>query len=226
MPALMPESESELEEAASLQRRVLWVLLAINATMFAIEGISAWAADSSGLLADSLDMLADASIYAIALYAVGRSLRLQANAASTSGFFQMALGFAVFLQVIRRYLHGSDPVSTLMILVGALALAANATCLILIASHREGGVHMRASWIFSQNDVIANIGVIVSGALVAVLGSRLPDLLIGAVISLVVIRGGIQILREAREARSLALSSWRLTTRWSRPDQLRRRLIQ
>ena len=198
----MPESESELEEAASLQRRTLWLLLAINASMFAIESIAAWAGNSSGLLADSLDMLADASVYAIALYAVARSLRLQANAAAASGFFQMALGFAVLLQVIRRYLNGSDPVSTLMIVVGALALAANTTCLILIDKHRDGGVHMRASWIFSQNDVIANIGVIISGALVALLGSLLPDLLIGAVISLVVIRGGVQILREAKEARS------------------------
>lgn len=198
----MPERESELQEAASLQRKTLWVLLAINAGMFAIELVSSFAADSSGLLADSLDMLADASVYAIAMYAVGRSLRLQANAATASGVFQIALGSAVLLQVIRRYLYGSNPVSTLMIIVGALAFVANVTCLILITRHREGGVHMRASLIFSQNDVIANIGLVVSGLLVAYLGSRLPDLLIGAVISIVVVRGGVQILREAREARS------------------------
>jgi len=198
----MPESESELDEAASLQRNTLWVLLAINAAMFIIEITAALAADSTGLLADSLDMLADASVYAIALYAIGRSLRLQANAASASGVFQIILGIGVILQVIRRYLYGSDPLSTMMIAVGALALAANTACLILIAKHREGGIHMRASLIFSQNDVMANIGVIASGALVAYLGSRIPDLLIGAAISIVVIRGGIQILREAREARA------------------------
>jgi Co/Zn/Cd efflux system component len=85
--------------------------------------------------------------------------------------------------------------------MGLVALAANVTCLILIAKHREGGVHMRASYIFSANDVIANVGVIVSGALVWLLGSRVPDLVVGAVIALIVVGGGLEILRQAREAR-------------------------
>ncbi len=57
---------------------------------------------------------------------------------------------------------------------------------------------MRASWIFSTNDVIANLGIIVSGILVASIGSRYPDLIIGTIISAVVIRGGIKIIQEAR----------------------------
>jgi Co/Zn/Cd efflux system component len=88
-----------------------------------------------------------------------------------------------------------------MMAVGGVALAANVTCLILVARHRDAGVHMRASYIFSANDVIANVGVIVSGALVLVLGSRLPDLVVGAVIAVVVVRGGVEILRQARDAR-------------------------
>ncbi len=144
-------------------------------------------------------MLADAAVYGIALYAVGRKDR-HVSAARASGVLQMALGLFVLIEVIRRFVYGSEPISVLMMATGAIALAANMTCLALIAKHRKGGVHMRASWIFSTNDVIANLGVIVSGGLVWAFGSRLPDLIIGAVISVVVMGGGVQILRESRKA--------------------------
>jgi len=193
--------ESEFDEAAELERRTLWTLLAINGAMFLIEAVTGYVADAAGLVADSLDMLADASVYAIVLLAVGRSLRLQARAATVSGVLQIALGVGAMLDVARRFVYGSEPVSALMIGMGLVALAANVTCLILIAKHREGGVHMRASFIFSANDVIANVGVIVSGVLVSVLDSRLPDLVAGAAIAVVVVRGGLEILGEAREAR-------------------------
>ena len=198
----MTDCGCELEEAAELERRTLWTLLAINGVMFIAEALAGWWGESAGLLADSLDMLADASVYGIALYAVGRSRGLQANAATAGGVLQIALGLGVLVEVVRRFLYGSDPVSMLMMAVGAIALVANVSCLMLIAKHREGGIHMRASWIFSTNDVIANVGVIISGGLVMYLGNRLPDLIIGAVISVVVLRGGIQILREAKEARA------------------------
>lgn len=193
--------ENEFDEAAELERRTLWILLGINGAMFLVEAVAGWLADAAGLVADSLDMLADASVYGIVLYAVGRSRRLQANAAFASGIVQIALGAGVLLEVARRLVYGSEPVSTLMMVVGGVALAANVTCLVLVARHRDAGVHMRASYIFSANDVIANVGVIVSGALVLVLGSRLPDLVVGAVIAIVVVRGGIEILRQSRAAR-------------------------
>lgn len=197
----MSDCGCELDEAAAIERRTLWRLLAINGAMFVAEGLAGLWGDSTGLLADSLDMLADASVYGISLYAVGRSARLQAGAATASGVVQIVLGIGVLLEVVRSFLQGSEPVSLLMMTVGVLALVANVTCLFLLAKHKEGGIHMRASWIFSTNDVIANVGVIVSGGLVMYFGSRLPDLIIGALISVVVIRGGVQILREAREAR-------------------------
>ena len=194
------------EDADRLERRTLWTLLAINGAMFFTEATIGWWAESTGLIADSLDMLADASVYGIALYAVGRSLRLQANAATVAGVTQMALGLGVVFEVVRRFLFPSEPVSIAMMAVGALALAANVWCLLLISKHRDGGVHMRASWIFSANDVIANLGVILAGGLVMYFDSRLPDLIIGAIISAIVLRGGVRILREAREERKGATS--------------------
>lgn len=192
-------TECECGETDGLERRTLLTLLAINATMFVVEMVAGWFGESTGLLADSLDMLADALVYAIALVAVGRSHTLQIQAAKASGVLQIALGSGVLIDVVRRYQLGSEPVSALMMAVGAVAFVANVSCLLLLAKHREGGVHMRASWIFSTNDVLANIGVIVSGFLVWLWGSPWPDLIIGSLISALVISGGIRILVEARK---------------------------
>jgi cation diffusion facilitator family transporter len=188
----------ELDEAAELERQTLRVLVAINAVMFLVELIAGWVSESTGLLADSLDMFADASVYGIVLYAAGRSGGVKLKAASLSGVVQIVLGLGVLVEVVRRLALGSEPISLFMIGVGLVAFAANLTCVWLIAKHRDGEIHMRAAWIFSANDALANLGVIVSGGLVLLLGSRLPDLIVGAAISVVVILGGIHILREAR----------------------------
>lgn len=186
------------------QSRVLWILLIINATMFIAEIAVGIIVESTGLIADSLDMLADATVYGIGLYAVGRSASAKVNAALTSGIFQVFLALAVALEIARRLIWGSEPAFLWMIGVSVIALFANAACLMLISGYRNGEVHMRASWIFSKNDVIANLGVIVAGILVYVLDSRLPDLLIGTLIVLVVLRGGLAIIADARNERQIS----------------------
>jgi len=188
------------EQTNNLERKTLIVLLLINAFMFVTELMLGWLAQSTGLIADSLDMLADATVYGISLYVVGKGIVHQARAAQVSGYLQIILGVGVLFEVFRRLLFGSEPQSTLIIIVGAIALLANIVCLVLIAKHRDGGLHMRASWIFSTNDVIANLGVIAAGVLVAILDSRIPDLIIGSIISFIVVRGGIKILQETNKA--------------------------
>lgn len=195
------------EQAEKLERTTLIYLLAINGVMFVIEAVLGVVAQSTGLIADSLDMLADAAVYGISLYAVGKGVARQAKAATVSGWLQIVLGAGVLLDVLRRYFLGSEPQSVLIISVGFVALAANVACLVLISKHRDGGVHMRASWIFSTNDVIANVGVITAGALVWLFGSRYPDLVVGAVIATVVVRGGVKILQEAHSARQGAVGA-------------------
>ena len=176
------------------QRRALWWVLGINAAMFVIELVAGLVAQSTGLVADSVDMLADASIYAIALLAAGNAAS-QRRSARLSGWLQLALAALVALEVLRRAAAGSEPVEALMVAVGLLALAANLTCVALLSRHRDGGAHMRASWIFTTNDALANVGVIVAGVLVAVTGSALPDLIIGAAIAALVASGAWRILR-------------------------------
>lgn len=175
--------------------RVLWTLLAINAAMFVIElGAGLWAR-SAGLIADAMDMFADAAVYGVALYAVGRAARHKLAAARLAGVLQLVLALAALAEVARRMLAGAMPEPVGMMGIALLALAANVACLVLIARHREGGVHMKASYIFSANDVIANLGVIGAGALVAWLGTPWPDWVIGLLIGAVVLTGAVRILR-------------------------------
>ncbi|MCB1232668.1 MAG: cation transporter, partial [Verrucomicrobiae bacterium] len=182
------------------EKGVLRVLLVVNGVMFAVELAVGLLAESTGLMADSLDMLADATVYGVALYAVGRSGKVKVRAARFSGWFQIALAAGVLFDILRRFIVGSEPESWLMMGIGLIALVANVSCLLLLAKHRNGEVHMRASWIFSKNDVIANAGVILAGFLVYLSGTRWPDLAIGLVIAGFVLNGGIQILRESAEA--------------------------
>ena len=181
-----------------VERRTLWWLLAINGAMFVLEFVTGWVAQSMGLIADSLDMLADAAVYTAALWAVGSTNRRKTHAALASGLIQVALALGVATEVARRAVAGSEPVSTLMIGISVIALAANTACVMLLRKHRHGEIHMRASWIFSTTDVQVNVGVILAGVLVMLTGSAWPDLVIGLAVCVIVLRGGVRILRQAQ----------------------------
>jgi len=197
----MSQCDCEVEIKDKSQRRVLITLLCINAGMFVFEISIGWWAESTALIADAMDMFADALVYAVGLYAVGKAVGVKAKAAMLSGVLQLLLGLMVLLDISRRLVLGSEPVSELMMIMGFIALIANVICLRLIEKHREGEVHMRASWIFSKNDVIANLSVIIAGALVWSLDSRWPDILIGTVVSIVILLGAKNIIQDAKQER-------------------------
>lgn len=191
--------ESDVPEVApSVEAKTLKYLLAINFTMFLVEIFVGFYADSTGLIADGLDMLADSFVYGVSLYAVGKSLEAKNRAALLSGVMQISLGLLCLVEVGRKFLYGSEPLSNFMIVISIIALVANVWCLVLIHKHKDGEIHMKASWIFSANDVIVNTGVIISGVLVYVLKSNIPDLVIGASVSLIVIKGGVSIIKLAK----------------------------
>jgi Co/Zn/Cd efflux system component len=197
-----PSDEPDAGEASAAgERSTLLLLLGINAAMFVVEFIGGWIAQSTGLIADSLDMFADAAVYSVSLYAVGRMASSQARTARLSGYLQMLLALGAMTEVGRRFLGGSDPEPPMMAAISFMALVANVTCMALISRHRKAGLHMRASWIFSTNDVVANLGVILAAGLVAMTGSRLPDLVVGAAIASVVLAGAVRILRMSRTTR-------------------------
>ena len=197
-------SSSEAVTAAqtsnkSEESRVLKAMMRINGFMFIVELTFGLWSQSTGLIADSLDMFADASVYGISLYAVAKSLEHQRRSARVSGYLQLLLAAGALAEVARRFIFGSEPQAPMMMSIAFLALIANVACLWLISKHRDGGVHMKASWIFSTNDVIANTGVILAGGLVYLLGSPIPDLVIGGLIAVVVFRGAISILRISKK---------------------------
>lgn len=190
-----PVDELLSNEGDVSEARTLRLLLAINGVMFLLEIVLGLVAQSTGLIADSLDMFADAAVYGLALYAVGRAASMKLKAAHFAGWLQLALALGALAEVARRFVFGSEPESGLMLGVGLLALVANVGCLVLIARKRDRGAHMKASYIFSANDVVANLGVIAAGLLVAWTGSAYPDLGIGMVIGLVVLNGARRILK-------------------------------
>jgi Co/Zn/Cd efflux system component len=194
--------ECHTEAAEGIQHRTLVLLLSINGIMFCAEVLAGILADSTALLADSLDMFADAAVYGLALYAVGKPHSLKRRAAFTSGIFQAILGLLVVGEVIGHLLYGSEPWSLVMIMAGAAALAANVSCLWLLRKQRGGEVHIRASWIFTRTDALANLGTILGGALVLATRSALPDLIVGAAISLLVLHGSFEIIRDAAREKS------------------------
>ena len=189
-----PTASVENSKADADERKLLQQLLTINAVMFVTELIVGVWAQSTGLIADSLDMLADAAVYSVALLAVGLSAAKKVRAAHLSGWLQTLLAAGVLFEVARRFWAGTEPMSTLMIVMASVALAANTLCLYLISQSRSDGAHMKATKIFSTNDVLANIGVIVAGGLVAWTGSGYPDLVIGGIIGIIVLDGARRIL--------------------------------
>ncbi len=177
---------SAVAKESKMQTRVLLILLMINAVMFGIEAIVGFIAHSSGLIADSIDMFADAAVYGIALYAVGRAAQWQWQAARVAGWLQLGLAIFVLLDIGRRMLGQAEPVSGLMMVMAAVAMIANIICLLLLRPHQHHGVHMQASYIFSTNDVLLNAGVIIAGGAVWWTGQAWPDWLIGGLIATLV----------------------------------------
>ncbi|GAC20104.1 cation diffusion facilitator family transporter [Paraglaciecola arctica] len=180
------------------QRTLLWTVLLLNGAMFLVEFIAGWLAQSSGLMADSLDMLADAMVYMVGLYAVGKAIQYKAKAALFNGSLQLFLAGLILLDVVQRLIFGSEPQTQIMLWISLLALAVNLFCFILLSRYRSGDINMRASWICSRNDMIANVGVMISAGLVIWLDSAIPDLVIAIIIALVIVQSSLKIVKESR----------------------------
>lgn len=184
---------------ANAERKLLLQVLAINFFFFALEILTGFISNSMGLVADSLDMLADSLVYGLALFAIGGTIAKKKNIAKASGYFQIVLAILGVTEVIRRFLgFGDIPTFQIMIIISLLALMGNATSLFLLQKSKNTEAHMQASMIFTSNDVIVNIGVILAGILVFVTNSKIPDLIVGAFVFFIVARGAYRILQIAK----------------------------
>jgi Co/Zn/Cd efflux system component len=189
----------DLRDSHRQQSRVLRQVLIINFFFFALEIITGFIAGSMGLVADSLDMLADSIVYGLSLYAVGGTASRKKKIAVAAGYFQLALAVLGIAEVIRRFLgHGETPDFLMMVIISLLALAGNASCLYLLQKSESQEAHMKASMIFTSTDVIVNLGVIAAGGLVYFTSSKLPDLTIGIIVFILVLIGAYRILKLSR----------------------------
>lgn len=178
------------------ERKLLWQVLAINFFFFALELTTGFISNSMGLVADSLDMLADSIVYGLALFAVGGTMTRKKNIAKSAGYFQLTLAVFGFIEVIRRFIGTETiPAFQTMIIISILALIGNGLCLYLLQKSKSKEAHMQASMIFTSNDVIVNLGVIVAGGLVYLTNSKYPDLIVGTIVFFIVGQGAFKILK-------------------------------
>jgi Co/Zn/Cd efflux system component len=182
------------------QRRVLHVVLWINAAMFLTESTAGILAHSTALFADSIDMLGDAIVYGFSLYVIGRGLAWQARAALLKGIIMAAFGVGVVVQVVLKIAQGLTPTVEVMGGVGALAFVANLACLALLWRRRGDDINMRSAWICSRNDVLGNAAVLVAAGAVAATASPWPDVVIGLLVASVFGRSAVQVIRDASRA--------------------------
>lgn len=180
-------------------KRVLWIVLAINAAMFLIEIVAGLAAGSASLQADALDFLGDTANYAISLFVVGTALRYRSMAALVKGATMGLFGVWVMGTVVWHSVMGTVPEPLTMGVVGSAALVSNAVCFGLLYAYRSGDANMRSVWVCSRNDVLGNLAVLLAALGVFGTGAGWPDLIVATVMALLAIQGAIVVVRHAME---------------------------
>ena len=196
----------ELERLAAQadQRRVLIIVLAINAVMFVAEFTSGIVAGSTALLADSVDMLGDALVYGLSIFALSRSDRWKGGAALAKGVFILAFGVGILVDIAIKLNSGVPPSSSLMLIFGGIALVANLACLRLLWRFRAQDVNMASTFECSRNDVISNVGVLIAAATVAATASPWPDIVVGAIIAALFLKSAVHVIRQSWPSLRLA----------------------
>ncbi|CAH0355158.1 MULTISPECIES: cation transporter [unclassified Sphingobium] len=182
----------------SAERRTLWIVLLLNAAIAVGFFATGLAGDSSALIANGVDNLSDTAVYGLSLVALSRGIRWKTRAATVSGVMLLIFAGGILIDVGRRYIQGSEPIGPTMMVMSAIAGVVNYLCLRLLQRLKQPDVNLRAATTFSFNDFISNGGILIAGALVLWLGANWPDLLVGLATALIAIKGGIEILRDAR----------------------------
>ncbi|MCA6439785.1 MAG: cation transporter [Chitinophagaceae bacterium] len=193
--SVLADNYTSATDNTAKERKLLWQVLAINFFFFVLELTTGFISNSMGLVADSLDMLADSIVYGLALFAVGGAMTRKKNIAKSAGYFQLTLTVFGFFEVIRRFIGTeNDPAFQTMVTISILALIGNGLSLYLLQKSKSKEAHMQASMIFTSNDIIANLGVIVAGGLVYLTNSKYPDLIVGTIMFFIVGQGALKIL--------------------------------
>lgn len=197
MGSCCEDKSCTLDALREKQGRILKIVLAINVAIFLGEFSAGLLAQSTALLADSLDALGDALVYAFSLYVLFKSARWRASAALLKGLIMLGFGLAVGWEALHKFQHPAVPTAETMGLVGVLVLLGNATCVFLLTRHRHDDLNMESVWLCSRNDIIANVSVLGAAAAVATTGAMWPDLLVGAIIAVLFLKSAFYVITKS-----------------------------
>jgi cation diffusion facilitator family transporter len=186
------------------QKKILWIVLSINAVMFFVEYLLGFFAHSQALMADSLDMFGDALAYASTLYVINMNLRAKVRSSQFKAWIMIFLGLSVLAKTVYSMMNGFVPTEKIMLSVALMALAANAFCLWLLSKHKNDDINFKSVWICSRNDIISNSSVIVAAILVGLVQHPWPDIVVGLGIAVLFLKSAIDILKESSEVLSVA----------------------
>lgn len=179
-------------------RRILWIALALNAAMFAVEIGAGLQSGSVSLLADAIDFFGDAANYGVTLAVLSMGLAWRSGAAALKGASMLGFGLFVAGRTIWAVAHGVPPEALTMGVVGTIALAVNVLVAVMLYAFREGDANMRSVWLCSRNDAIGNVAVMLAALGVFGTHSAWPDLAVAAGMAALAINGGWSVLRRAR----------------------------
>jgi len=182
---------------SAIERRTLWIVLLLNAAISAAFFVTGLVGDSSALIANGVDNLSDAAVYALSIAALTRGPAWKTRAASVSGIMLLVFAVGILADVVRRYLYGSEPIGSDMMVMSAIAGVVNYVCLRLLQKLDAPDVNLRAATTFSFNDFVSNGGILVAGGLVIWLKTNWPDLIVGFLTAAIAIKGGLEILKDA-----------------------------
>lgn len=197
MASCCEDKSCEITALREKHKKVLIMVLIINALMFFIEGAYGWISHSTALMADALDMFGDATVYGMSLYVLTKSVKQQAKVSLIKGLLMLAFGLIVLTEAGYKAFHPVMPNIEIMGIVGFIALLANIVCFMLLYSHRADNLNMSSTWLCSRNDLIANVGVLIAALLSYLLISRWPDILVGIFIAIIFLRSAISVIQQS-----------------------------
>ncbi len=178
-------------------KRALWIVIAINASMFFIEMAAGAMAGSQALQADALDFLGDSMTYAISMMVIGMSLKVRATAALVKGISLAVMGLWVFGMTAYQVLVLGVPSAPIMGGIGLLALAANLASVLALMRYKDGDANVRSVWLCSRNDAIGNVAVLLAAGGVWLTGTAWPDLIVAGLMAGLFLWSSFQIIRQA-----------------------------
>ena len=193
--------EARFDGLSDAYKRRLWMVIAINAVMFAVEMIAGQTAQSQALKADALDFLGDALTYGLSLAVIGANLRVRATAALFKGLSLMAMGLWVLGSTVYRVFYLGLPEAGIMGAIGVLALGANVASVLLLMRYKDGDANVRSVWLCSRNDAIGNVAVMLAALAVWGTGTGWPDVIVAGLMAALFVNSSQQIIRQALQER-------------------------